>query len=60
MKKGNPTVIFTIANELTGGSKRTTDFAVYGKPILHLAAERPAPIPALCSDNSFSKTGREY
>lgn len=42
------TVIFTIARELTGGSKRTADFArKHGKPCLHLHSESLDPVQRL-------------
>ena len=46
IRDSDATVIFTIADKLTGGSKRTAEFAaVYGKPVLHLATERHCPDP---------------
>lgn len=41
------TVIFTMASTLTGGSKRTADFArKHGKPCLHLHLHPESPEPA--------------
>ena len=43
------TVIFTLAPDLTGGSRKTLQFAEqYGKPCLHLSRERdPSPVISL-------------
>jgi hypothetical protein len=41
VRDSDATVIFTVADKLTGGSKRTGEFtAAHGRPCLHLASER--------------------
>ena len=45
------TVIFTMAKELTGGSKRTAEFASkHGKPLLHLYPDAAAGMEGLLVD----------
>jgi hypothetical protein len=44
VKESDGTIIFTIAPTLTGGSKRTADFAAkYNKPWVHISGETHSP-----------------
>lgn len=44
VRDSDATVIFTVAPDLTGGSKRTAEFAVkHGKPFVHVHAGTPEP-----------------
>jgi hypothetical protein len=48
VRDSDATVIFTVADQLTGGSERTAEFAAaHGRPCLHLASERSGDDPAL-------------
>jgi hypothetical protein len=50
------TVIFTMKPELSGGSKRTAEFAAkHGKPLLHLSPATPSARAVL---RAFIETGR--
>jgi hypothetical protein len=44
VRDSDATVVFSISQELTGGSKRTVEFAEkHGKPWLHLSAQSAGP-----------------
>lgn len=57
VRDSDGTVIFTVTDKLTGGSRRTADFAAkHHKPCLHLAADRPASDPAQLSPPVHGRT----